>query len=128
MVLCYATLLVGANSTHSEELSVLFQVILELGFNKFPIISVVGANILAKYFGLAFKIMLGSRGLFSVGGRLKIDVTTVCGTRPPGVLLNLLRMAAPLLVVFQARLCDLPIMQLMHFGCWALQAAALSLT
>ncbi len=80
MTIRYATLVVGANSTQGERLLILFQVILELVFEESPIISVVGADIAAKCFGLAFKIMLGSQGLFSIGGRLKIDLAIVCGT------------------------------------------------
>jgi hypothetical protein len=70
----------GRDSTHGERLLILFQVILELVFDKSPIISVVGADIAAKCFGLACKSMLGSQGLFSIGGQLKIDVAIVCGT------------------------------------------------
>jgi hypothetical protein len=68
--LCYATLVVGTNSTHGKRLFVCFQVVLKLVINKSPIISVVSANVAAKCFGLAFEVMLGGHGLFSVGGQL----------------------------------------------------------
>jgi hypothetical protein len=66
LALRYATLVVGTGSTYGKILILLSMLVLFLVFKKSPVVPMACANIAAKSFGLAFKIMLCGQCLVSV--------------------------------------------------------------